>query len=56
MQRCECCDHPLQHLIRGVLARNDAPIPYDGRTLGSLMQELADGLEEWEGNQRGHNA
>lgn len=48
---CDCCDHPLQHLIRGVVARNGAPIPYEGRTLEALMAELRDGLAEWEESQ-----
>ena len=51
MKRCECCDHPLQHAIRAVLARDAAPIPYDGRTHVSLMRELRDGLTEWESEQ-----
>lgn len=50
-RKCECCDHPLQHLISGVLARDRAPIPYEGRTHASLMRELADGLFEWEAEQ-----
>jgi hypothetical protein len=51
MTKCDCCDHPLQHLIRGVLARDAAPIPYRGRTHASLMAELADGLQGWEDDQ-----
>jgi len=48
MTNCECCDHPLQHLIRSVLARDGAPIPYEGRTHAALMAELRDGLQMWE--------
>jgi hypothetical protein len=50
---CDCCDHTLQHLIRGVLARDAAPIPVDGRTHLSLMAELRDALEMWGLEQEG---
>ena len=48
---CEACDHPLQHIIRAVIARYDAPIPRP--TARQMRDELANALEEWELEQEG---
>ena len=48
MKRCECCDHPLQHAIRAVIARYEAPIPpptHEG-TIRALRQALDDFEDE----------
>lgn len=47
--RCDCCDHPLQHLVRQVIARYEAPIPPP--TTGAIVRELRDGLADWEDEQ-----
>lgn len=43
---CECCDHPLQHVIRQALdtAENAVP-PLSPRVVTNI---LSDGLAEWE--------
>lgn len=46
---CECCDHPLQHLIREVIARYEAPIPPP--THQATIRALRLGLQDWEENQ-----
>lgn len=45
-QACPCCDHPLQHAIRRVLARYRAPIPPP--PLSEVMEELDYALTTWE--------
>ena len=49
MKHCECCDHPLQHLIRETVARYDAPIPPP--TAKWMADHLNEGLKEWEEDQ-----
>ena len=44
--RCECCDHPLQHAIREVVARYEAPIPPP--SLGSVIRNLRAALADFE--------
>lgn len=44
--KCECCDHPLQHVIRGVINRYHAPIPRP--SLAEVIEELQEELQEWE--------
>lgn len=43
---CDCCDHPLQHVIRGVIARYHAPIPRP--SLAEVIEGLEDELLQWE--------
>lgn len=45
MKRCECCDHPLEHAIREVIARYNAPIPPPTHRETIIM--LQDALDEW---------
>ena len=47
MKPCDCCDHPLQHAVRAVIARYEAPIPPP--THGATIQALRDALSEFEG-------
>jgi hypothetical protein len=49
MTTCDCCDHPLQHLIRVVIARYDAPIPPPSQS--ETIARLREGLEDWENDQ-----
>lgn len=46
---CDCCDHPLQHLIHRVIARYEAPIPPP--THSETIQALRHGLQDWEDSQ-----
>jgi hypothetical protein len=43
---CDCCDHPLAHAIREILAREAAPIPPAPR--GMIITMLQAALEAWE--------
>lgn len=47
--RCDCCDHPLQHTIRMVIARYEAPIPPPSAR--AMYLELRDELALWEAEQ-----
>jgi len=46
---CDCCDHPLQHAIRSVVARYEAPIPPP--TARQIIDDLKDRLQLWEDEQ-----
>lgn len=49
MRQCECCDHPLQHAIRAVIARYEAPIP--APSAAELVSELQHATAMWEDSQ-----
>jgi len=46
---CDCCDHPLQHVIRHAIARYEAPIPPP--TAREIIADLKDQLQMWEDDQ-----
>jgi hypothetical protein len=46
--RCECCDHPLQHAIRGFLNVWENAVPPISPRIA--VSDLRDALDQWEDN------